>query len=144
MGYRSAVAYTIRFIPVEQEGIDFVMAEERAKASFYTFIAEAKSREDTGGAFVDEDIKVDEKNLAIYFYAGHVKWYESYPDVACHEALLDLSKEWADDGDCSSPYIGGAFARIGEEMEDVTEECWGQGDYDWISVSRTMHCDWMD
>ena len=78
------------------------------------------------------------------FYAGHVKWYESYDDVKCHEALLDLSKEWADDGDCSNPYIGGAFARIGEEMEDMVEECWGQGDYDWIAIHRTMECDWMN
>jgi hypothetical protein len=21
---------------------------------------------------------------------------------------------------------------------------WGEGDYDWISIHRTMHCDWMD
>ena len=143
MGYRSTVAYSIRFVPVEQDGIDKDTAIERAKASFYTFIAEAKSKEDTAGAFLDEDIKINEDNLAIYFYAGHVKWYESYPDVACHEALIELSKEWADDGDCSSPYIGGAFARIGEEMDDVVEECWGQGDYDWICLHRSMECDWM-
>jgi hypothetical protein len=146
MGYRSDVAYTIRFIPIvqEHEGIDENTAIERAKATFFTFLAEAKAKHEIAGAFDDEYIKVDEDNLAIYFYAGHVKWYESYEDVKCHEALMDLSKEWADDEDCSNPYIGGAFARIGEEMEDVVEECWGQGDYDWISVHRSMHCDWMD
>jgi hypothetical protein len=140
MGYRSTVAYSIRFVPKENTEEEI----ERIKASFYTFIAEAKSKETTAGAFADEDIKINEDNCAIYFYAGDVKWYESYPDVQCHEALLNLSKEWADDGDCSNPFIGGAFARIGEEMEDVVEECWGEGDYDWISVSRSMHCDWMD
>ena len=144
MGYRSTVAYTIRFIPRLSEIQTTDDEIEKAKASFYTFLAEAKAGEDTAGAFLDEDLKINEDNLALYFYAGHVKWYESYPDVKCHEALLELSKEWADDGDCSSPYIGGAFARIGEEMEDMTEECWGQGDYDWIAIHRTMQCDWMD
>jgi hypothetical protein len=144
MGYRSTVAYTIRFIPRLSEIQTTDDEIEKAKSSFYTFLAQAKANEDTGGAFLDEDLKVDEDNLALYFYAGHVKWYESYEDVKCHEALLELSKEWADDGDSSSPYIGGAFARIGEEIEDMVEECWGQGDYDWIAIHRTMHCDWMD
>ena len=144
MGYRSTVAYTIRFIPVEQEGIDFVMAEERAKGSFFTFIAEAKSKDTISGAFLDEDLKIDEKNLAIHFFADCVKWYEDYPDVQCHECLLGLSREWADDGDCSSPYIGGVFARIGEELEDNTHECWGEGDYEWIRINRSVDCDWLD
>ena len=144
MGYRSTVAYTIRFIAPRVDEPDKGLTEEHCKATFYTFLAEAKANGETAGAFLDEDIKIDEGNLAIYFYAGHVKWYESYEDVKCHEALLELSKEWADDGDCSNPYIGGAFARIGEEMEDVVEECWGQGDYDWIAIHRTMECDWMN
>jgi hypothetical protein len=144
MGYRSTVAYTIRFIPRLSEIQTTDDEIEKAKATFYTFLADAKAGAETGGAFTDEDIKVDEEKLAIYFYAGHVKWYESYPDVKCHEALMDLSKEWADDGDCSNPYIGGAFARIGEEIEDMVEECWGQGDYDWIVIHRSMECDWMN
>jgi hypothetical protein len=120
------------------------MAEERAKGSFFTFIAEAKSKETISGAFSDECLTVDEGKLAIYFFANGVKWDESYEDVKCHEALLDLSREWADDGDCSSPYIGGAFARIGEEMEDNTEEAWGEGEYDWININRYMYCDWLE
>jgi hypothetical protein len=144
MGYRSTVAYTIRFVPVEQDGIDFVMAEERAKGSFFTFIAEAKSKDTVAGAFLDKCIKVDEENLTINFFADSVKWYESYEDVQCHECLMGLSREWAEDGDCSSPYIGGVFVRIGEELEDMVQEVWGEGDYDWIRINRTMHCDWME
>lgn len=147
MGYRSTVAYSIRFIPVEQEGIDFVMAEERAKGSFFTFIAEAKSKEQTALCFSEEEaeyLKIDEKNLAIHFFADDVKWYESYAGVQCHECLMGLSREWADDGDCSSPYIGGAFVRIGEELEDMVQEVWGEGQYEWIEIHRSMSCDWMD
>ena len=144
MGYRSEVAYSIRFIPRLSEIQTTEDEIEKAKASFYTFIAEAKSKEDTAGAFADEHIKINEDDLAIYFYADHVKWYETYEDVKCHEALLDLSREWADDGDCSNPYIGGAFTRIGEELEDMVEECWGEGQYDWIRIDRSMECDWMN
>jgi hypothetical protein len=144
MGYRSTVAYSIRFIPRLSEIQTTDDEIEKAKASFYTFLAEAKAGEDTAGAFGDESMKINEDDLAIHFFADHVKWYETYEDVKCHEALMDLSKEWADDGDCSSPYIGGAFARIGEEMEDMVEECWGQGDYDWITINRSMECDWMN
>ena len=144
MGYRSDVAYTIRFIPPRVDEPEKGLSVEHCKATFFTFLAEAKAKHEIAGAFDDECIEVDEDNLAIYFYAGHVKWYESYEDVKCHEALMDLSKEWADDGDCSNPYISGAFARIGEEMEDNTEVVWGQGCYDWISVNRYMYCDWKE
>ena len=144
MGYRSTVAYTIRFVPVEQEGIDFVMAEERARGAFFTFITEAKSKDTVAGAFLDEDLTVDEENLQIRFFAENVKWYESYEDVQCHECLMGLSREWVEDGDCSSPYIGGAFSRIGEETQDTVEEIWGEGDWDWVRVNRSMHCDWLD
>jgi hypothetical protein len=144
MGYRSTVAYTIRFVPPRKDEPEKGLTAENCKATFFTFIAEAKSKDTIAGAFLDEDLKIDEENLAIYFFADNVKWYEDYPDVQCHECLMGLSREWADDGDCTNPYIGGAFARIGEEMEDITEEAWGEGDYDWISIHRSMHCDWMD
>ena len=147
MGYRSTVAYTIRFIPPREVLPEDGLNTENCRGSFFTFLAEAKSKEQTAMCFSEEEaeyLKVDEENLAIYFFADNVKWYESYPAVACHEALVELSKEWADDGDCSSPYIGGAFVRIGEELEDMVQETWGEGDYDWIELHRTMHCDWLE
>ena len=146
MGYRSTVAYTIRFIPPREDEPEKGLTAENCKATFYTFLAEAKANEDTALCFQadeEENFKVDEDKLSIFFLAEAVKWYEDYPDVKCHEALMNLSREWADDGDCSNPYIGGATARVGDEMEDNTEECWGQGDYDWCAVRRYVECDWM-
>jgi hypothetical protein len=141
MGYRSTVAYTIRFVPTDME-TDTI---ERCKATFFNFLLEAKSKEETALCFSSdesESFSINEDDLAIYFYASGVKWYEDYPDVKCHEALMDLSREWADDGDCSNPFIGGAFARVGESSEDNTEDCWGQGDYDWCYLTRDIVCDW--
>jgi len=147
MGYRSTVAYTIRFIPPREDDPKSGLTAEKAKASFYTFLAEAKSKEDTALCFSSDEsevFEVDEEKLQLRFFADYVKWYESYPDVACHEALIQLSRDWADDEDTNCPYIGGAFARVGEELEDNTQEVWGQGDWDWVSIARSVCADWLN
>ena len=142
MGYRSTVAYTIRFIPRHSPDTDDIEEERKAKSSFYLLLAEAKANVDTSLCFTDTDcFEVDEENLQIRFFAEEIKWYESYPDVACHEALIELSKSWADD-DTSNPYIGGAFARVGEDTNDNVEEVWGQGEYGWVGVNRSVYADW--
>ena len=123
-----------------------MMAEERAKSSFYTFLAEAKAKETTALCFSDKEsdvFKVIEEDLELRFFAEGVKWYESYPDVACHEALIELSKSWAGD-DTSNLYIGGAFARVGEDANDNVEEIWGQGEYSWVGVNRSVYADWYE
>ena len=142
MGYRSTVAYTIRFIPRHSPDTDDIEEERKAKSSFYLLLAEAKANVNTSLCFTDTDcFEVDEENLQIRFFAESVKWYESYPDVACHEALIELSKSWADD-DTSNPYIGGAFARTGEDTNDNVEEVWGQGNYGWVGINRSVYADW--
>jgi hypothetical protein len=136
MGYRSTVAYTIRF-----GGED----DTKAKHSFYTFIAEAKSKEATALCFSDQEdevFKVLEDKLEIRFFAESVKWYDTYPDVACHEALIQLSREWADEGNTNNLYIGGAFARVGEDTNDNIEEVWGNGEYGWMGINRSVYVDW--
>ena len=144
MGYRSTVAYTIRFIAKHSPDTDDIEEERKAKASFYTFLAEAKANEEASRCFTDtECFEIDEEKLQIRFFAEGVKWYESYPDVACHEALIELSKSWADD-DTSNPCIGGAFARVGEDANDNVEEIWGQGEYSWVGVNRSVYADWYE
>jgi hypothetical protein len=144
MGYRSTVAYTIRFIPRHSPDTDDIEEERKAKSSFYLLLAEAKANVDTSLCFTDTDcFEVDEEKLQIRFFAESVKWYEDYPDVKCHEALIDLSKSWADD-DTSNPYIGGAFARVGEDTNDNVEEIWGQGEYSWVGVNRSVYADWYE
>lgn len=141
MGYRSQVAYTIRFVYHKHPDRDDIEDKKKAEESFYTFIAEAKANEDTALCFSDQEsevFKVLEDKLEIRFFADSVKWYESYSDVKCHEALMSLSKAWADDNE----YIAGAFARVGEETDDITEEVWGQGDWGWVEVNRSISVDW--
>jgi hypothetical protein len=145
MGYRSDVGYKIRFdndldwhmsIPVEARVIT-------TQDMFNTFIAEAKSREDTKLCFEDEDgnFKIDETYRAITFYAGSVKWYENFDDVKCHEALLDLCNEWIEQHENDSRFNGSpirwSFVRIGEESDDVEEKSNNDG-WDLCYTSRSI------
>ena len=140
MGYRSNVAYTIRFETPSYDKPEEREDPEDVQRSFYLFIAEAKANEDTALCFTDtECFEVNEQKLQIRFFAEHVKWYEDYEDVKCHEALVSLSKSWAE----SNNFIGGAFARVGEDTDDNTEEVWGRGDYEWVGINRSVYCDWV-
>jgi hypothetical protein len=135
MGYRSDVAYTIRFNSDH---------DENNKQSFFTFLAEAKARAATAACFNEPDwseFVVDEKRLRINFSADDVKWYPDFDDVKCHMALLDLAAEWAHDEDNNSG-IAYMYVRIGEENDDIEEKCGGDYDFDWMQINRSISRDW--
>jgi|Laugrespbdmm15sn_2_1035079.scaffolds.fasta_scaffold92470_2 hypothetical protein len=137
MGYRSDVAYTIRFVHED---------DTNNKQSFYTFLAEAKANAATALCFTTPDVpswvfEVDEENYQINFYADSVKWYDSFSEVQAHEALLSLAKEWDEDTDNHS-CIAYIFVRIGEDKNDVEVREGGDVDYDWVHVSRSISRDW--
>jgi hypothetical protein len=134
MGYRSDVAYTIRFVHED---------DTNNKQSFYTFLAEAKANAATALCFSEQgwaEFQIDEANFRINFAADGVKWYESYPDVQCHEALLNLANEWDNDED-NHAHIAFQFVRIGEETDDIQDNRSESAD-DWIYVERTISRDW--
>jgi len=134
MGYRSDVAYTIRFVHED---------DTNNKQSFYTFLAEAKSNAATAACFLEHEwaeFVVDEARYRINFAADDVKWYESYADVQCHEALLNLANEWDNDED-NHANIAFQFVRIGEETDDIEDRRSESAD-DWIYVERTISRDW--
>ena len=133
MGYRSDVAYTIRFVHDHDANND---------QSFYTFLAEAKS--DPKCQIALSEVEVDYKNKRFNFTAENVKWYESFPDVASHEALVALAEEWVsqmNDGKllCS---LGVMLLRLGEDATDIEERYNGDYDYDWMHMSRQIITDW--
>jgi len=136
MGYRSDVAYTIRFVHED---------DTNNKQSFYTFLAEAKVNAATAACFGElgwAEFEIDEARYRINFACDNVKWYENYPDVACHEALISLANEWDEDGDNNSG-ISYIFIRVGENVDDIEERCGGAYyDHDWVHVSRSISRDW--
>ena len=128
MGYRSDVSYIIKF---------------KTEASYRLFILEAKAK-DLGACFNDaasvfDESECDDARYTIRFYAEHVKWYEGYPDVAMHNKLIRLAKEWADTQTEDSEHtIGWAYVRVGEYTNDNEEECGGFASYDWLQVDKKI------
>jgi len=133
MGYRSDVAYTIRFVDDHDTNND---------QSFYTFLAEAKNNPKCQIALAE--VEVDYKRKRFSFTANSVKWYESYPDVMSHTALFDQAKDWCQqylEGKLNCT-IGMIFIRVGEDSNDIEEHAHGEYDWDWMSVSRQIITDW--
>ena len=133
MGYRSDVAYTIRFVDDH---------DTNNEQSFYTFLAEAKSNPRCALALEQVDIR--EKYKEINFNAEDVKWYESYADVDSHTALFNQARSWAEqvrEGTlhCS---IGAIFMRIGESTDDIEEIAEGDYNWEWMRISRQIITDW--
>lgn len=133
MGYRSDVAYTIRF--TDDHDTNNVQ-------SFYTFLAEAKSKPECAIAL--SEVTVSDKHQAFYFTANDVKWYESYPDVMSHHALLGLARDWSQQAHEGKLHctIGVAFVRLGEDNNDIEEILEGDYRYDWVNVERRLNTDW--
>lgn len=128
MGYRSDVAYKIRFDKADD---------------FWGFIAEAKLDPDTATCFSEEEwgdyFEVDEQHHAIEFLCSDVKWYEEYEEVACH---MNLWKKARDRCDEHSVEVDGAYCRIGEESDDVDERYFGNDPWDMVRISRQVVVDW--
>ena len=125
MGYRSNVAYKIKFFD---------------EATMKLFLAEAKSKEEYKLAFKHDDgycVDIDEEKLQIKYEADSVKWYSEYSDVKAHEALIHLAREYRDDNEKELEY---AFARIGEEDGDI-ETYASENGYDMVWVSRQIMVD---
>lgn len=131
MGYRSDVAYTIRF---------------KTEEDYRLFILEAKANPETAGAF--EECELDDKRFRIDFRADNVKWYESYPEVQMHESLIDQAETWIDEaihrelkngGTGHDVYrLGFVFVRIGEEDDDNERKEGGDYEYDWLHITRQI------
>jgi hypothetical protein len=133
MGYRSDVAYTIRFVDDH---------DTNNEQSFYTFLMEAKANPKCQIALAE--VEIDHKKQAFYFSANDVKWYETYPEVASHDALIAQARSWVQqhlEGKLNCT-IGVIFTRVGEDSNDVEEIAEGEYDWDWVRVSRQIITDW--
>ena len=138
MGYRSDVAYTIRFTD---------------EASYRLFIAEAKAK-DLGGCFKNDtayydEAECDDERWRINFRANGVKWYESFTDVMLHEKLIALAADWVNTdthdekrGSLAPYRVSFIFIRIGEDTDDIEERHGGDYEWEWLQVSRQIVSDW--
>lgn len=97
MGYRSDVAYIIQFDTIKH------------RDNFVTLM-HAKNEEPTNTALTEVQYKYGAHPI-ITFYQEGWKWYDSYPEVQAHHALMRDAEE-----------LFGAewrFVRVGEDVNDV-------------------------
>ena len=130
MGYRSNVAYVLRFKDKEQ--CDAFINIQLAKADKH--ITDA----------VGELTRVDDNVLG--FHHDHVKWYDDYEDVMAHTTLMQDTIRLFSEGVGATndlPYdeqAGYRFIRLGEEDDDntVEEEGNSEGLYEYIEWYRNI------
>ena len=117
MGYRSDVAYVIRFETAEQRD---------------TFVELVKHRNDDWTQAILE-CETEYVQPIITFETSNVKWYDDYKDVRAHNALM----EWAVE---LYPEAGWRIIQLGE---DGQEECNQGGDaddlWDYLYTSHSLN-----
>ena len=97
MGYRSDVAYVIKF-------------DELAQRDAFITLMHAKNDPHINNAL--EEIKYRySKDPIITFFCESTKWYENYPDVAVHHKLMRDAVELY-----KAEY---RFVRVGEDADDI-------------------------
>lgn len=136
MGYRSLVAYTIRFV-----GDD----DKRSEQSFNTFLCEAKAKIPAlwagGEDSINEWLEIDMTKLQFNFSTPHdIKWYPDYADVKAHHELWELAREFNEDNET----IVGQYIETGENEDDITKKEFGDVEEDYIGLRREIVCDWLD
>jgi hypothetical protein len=122
MGYRSEVAYVIRFANKEMR--ELFVSMQRAKADPH--INEA----------LNELLEIEDCLLG--YHADHVKWYEGYEGVKAHETLMSDSIDMFNQDE---DITGWRFVRLGEEAEDNVQEEAGLSDdlYEYVDWYRGMN-----
>lgn len=121
MGYRSDVAI----------GMSFKNREALVAFLSYVRLGDAIPSEELDQYKVTD---AGEAGVLLHAYFLGVKWYDSYPDVKCHNNLLHMAAESG---------AGTAFVRIGEEYNDIEYNI-DMADvdldlYGFFGVSRQVH-----
>ena len=117
MGYRSHVAYVIRFDNTDQRD---------------EFVQLVKHRNDDMSEAIN-DCETRYEEPIITFEADDVKWYESFDDVRAHHAILDWAVELYKEA-------GYRIVQVGEDgAEDINEGGDDAADlYDYIYTSHSV------
>jgi hypothetical protein len=122
MGYRSEVAYVIRF-------------KDKAMRELFLNIQRAKADPHINEA-LNELVEIEDCLLG--YHADHVKWYEGYEGVEAHHTLMSDSIDMFNQDE---DIVGWRFVRLGEESDDNIQEENGASDdlYEYVDWYRGMN-----
>jgi len=120
MGYRSEVAYIIRFKDKEQRDSFIALQLVKQDPDINEALKELKQLEDD----------------KLLFHVPDWKWYSEYKEVKAHTSLYQEAVELYED----SAYL---FYRLGEELEDIEQDDGGDVDdlWDYLSVHKYINID---
>jgi hypothetical protein len=117
MGYRSDVAYVIRFNTAEQRD---------------TFVELVKHRNDDWTEAINE-CETNYEEPIITFETSDVKWYSDYKDVKAHQALMDWAVELYADA-------GWRIIQLGEDgQEEVYQGGTDDDLWDYLYTSHSLN-----
>lgn len=125
MGYRSEVAWVLRFSSAE-------------KLESYVNLLRYKHDEHIDRALREIQQAGCEEDYLLCFYGDYLKWYEEFPEVKAHHFIMEHAVElYEDDPDAG---VGWRFLRVGEEQNDIEETSGGNDEDLWqyIYTSTTI------
>jgi hypothetical protein len=146
MGYRSEVAIIVQMDRPERD----VKHSDKTIKDWHLFISELKAnpkcekamKELTKeGGLIDYG-GIDMKNCSLYAHFEDMKWYGSYSEVQSFQAILDIAQEYIDQTKHQFK-MSACFLRVGEEVDDIERDAWGEEGYDLAYISSpTIQMDW--
>lgn len=122
MGYRSEVAYVIRF-------------KDKAMRELFVSLQRAKADPHINEA-LNELVEIEDCLLG--YHADHVKWYEGYEGVQAHKTLMSDSIDMFNQDE---DIVGWRFVELGEESDDNIQAEAGASDelYEYVDWYRGMN-----
>lgn len=121
MGYRSEVAWVLRFKDAEQ-------------MESYVNLLRFKNDEHINEALRDDIRQATDPEPIMFFTGDCLKWYDEFKDVQAHHYIMEHACELYGDE------VGWLFFRIGDEHDDVEQRFDGDTDnmWDYIYVNRSI------
>ncbi len=134
MGYRSEVCIAVQMDDHE---------DEESIRNWHLFIGELKANSKCdmamrdltngkNGEGVGNEEGIDMKNCSLYVRFDDVKWYDTDEWVKSYNHIIGLASHYCDDDKFG---MSACFLRVGEETNDVVEECYGAYGYDLAYIS---------
>ena len=134
MGYRSEVVIVIQMDDNDEESVrdwHMFIAELKTDSKCNIAMRELMNGDKHGGVGTENGI--DMKNCSLYVHFGDVKWYDTDEWVQSFNRIIDKASHYCDDHKIG---MSACFLRVGEETNDVVEDCYGDMGYELGYISR--------
>ena len=134
MGYRSEVLIAIQMDDNDEESVrdwHLFITELKTDSKCNIAMRELMNGDKHGGVGTENGI--DMINCSLYVHFGDVKWYDTDEWVQSFNHIIGKASHYCDDHKIG---MSACFLRVGEETNDVVEECYGDMGYELGYISR--------